>query len=203
MNTEQLSIWNSEFGAQYTDRNDREMPARRRSWATMLAEIETDSILEVGCNAGWNLTYLSGLGRGGLAGIEPQSYAVARAKSRLPQCDVRQASAFDLPFADQSFDLVFTSGVLIHIHRDDLPRAMAEMYRVSRRYVLYIEYDAAEETEIHYHGEENALWKRNHRKAWNDVFPELRVVRRGHWDTADGYDDCGWCLFEKPDWQAA
>lgn len=198
MSTTQLDIWTSDFGAHYTDRNDREIPARRRSWAHMLENITTSSILEVGCNVGWNLAYLRDLGREGLAGIEPQAYAVERARLRLPGCDIRQGNAFALPFPDVSFDLVFTSGVLIHIHGDDLGTAMEEICRVSRRYVLYVEYDAAQETPIEYRGVPDALWKRDHHAAWLAAHPELRVVKRGHWDAADGYDDCGWCLFEKP-----
>ena len=112
----------------------------------MLEDVSTASILEVGCNVGWNLAYLRDLGCGGLAGIEPQSYAVERARQRMPGCDIRQGTAFALPFADSSFDMVFTSGVLIHIHGDDLGTAMEEMYRVSRRYILYVEYDAEQET---------------------------------------------------------
>lgn len=198
MNTEQLDIWTSDFGAAYTDRNDRELPGRRDCWAAMLDGIDTESILEVGCNVGWNLRYLTDLGRAGLAGVEPQSYAVNRARTRLPEADVRQGSAFELPFGDASFDLVFTSGVLIHIHSGDIGRALDEMYRVSRRYLLYIEYDAAEETSIHYHGEDSALWKRDHRALWQTAYPNLRVVASGHWGPEQGYDDCGWCLFEKP-----
>ncbi len=197
MNTEQLEIWGSRFGADYTDRNDREIKARRESWHYMLAEVDTESILEVGCNVGWNLTYLDGHGRSGLAGVEPQSYAVSRARKRLPNCQLVQGNAFNLPFDDNSFDLVFTSGVLIHIHGDDLERAFAEMYRVSRRYLLYIEYDAEHETAISYHGKESALWKRNHRGAWLAAYPDLVTVKQGHWDHAAGYDNCSWCLFEK------
>lgn len=197
MNTTQLDIWTSDFGARYTDRNDRELPARRGAWEHMLDGVATSSILEVGCNVGWNLSYLRDLGRTGLAGIEPQTGAVERATSRLPDCDIRQGNAFDLPFADLSFDLVFTSGVLIHIHPDDLKTAMEEMYRVTRRYVLYVEYDAPDETPIAYRGVTDALWKRDHEAAWMAAHPELKVVRRGHWGQVDGYDSCGWCVFEK------
>lgn len=197
MNTSQLDIWTSEFGARYTDRNDKELPARRGAWAHMLRDIPTSSILEVGCNVGWNLSYLHDMGREGLAGIEPQSGAVDRAKSRLPSCDIRQGNAFDLPFPDAHFDLVFTSGVLIHIHPDDVKTALDEMYRVSRRYILYIEYDADEETPIHYRGVSDALWKRDHEATWRAAHPRLTPLRRGHWGMVDGYDSCGWCLFEK------
>ncbi len=196
--TKQLEIWKSNFGADYTDRNNRKFPRRIAAWRHMMTGIDAPRILEVGCNVGWNLTYLSQIGDYELHGIEPQPYAVKAARERSDEFTVQVGDAFNLPFADDSFDLVFTSGVLIHIHPDDLPRAMAQIHRVSRRYVLYVEYDGPQEVGIAYRGQESALWKRNHRSAWQQAFPDLMPVRSGLWTEANDYDDCSWCLFEKP-----
>ena len=46
------------------------------------------------------------------------------------------ASATKLPFADGSFDLVLSSEMLEHLPTDDYRQAIAEMSRVSRRYLL-------------------------------------------------------------------
>jgi pseudaminic acid biosynthesis-associated methylase len=196
--TKQLALWRSEFGRDYTDRNDVERPARIEVWRRILDGVPVGSILEVGCNAGWNLEYLHRLGYTDAQGIEPQTYAVEQLRARRPHLRAQVGTAFDLPFADASFDLVFTSGVLIHIDGADLPRALAEMHRVSRRFVLAIEYDHPTEQEIHYRGHDGALWKRDHGAAWQRAFPALRELRRGHLGAADGYDDCTFHLFEKP-----
>ena len=113
--TPQLALWRSEFGASYTVRNDLERPARVESLRTVLAGLEIAHALEVGCNVGWNLRYLRQVGVPRVWGIEPQRFAVARARARDPELDVFEGTAFDLPFKDRRFDLVFTSGVLIHI----------------------------------------------------------------------------------------
>jgi pseudaminic acid biosynthesis-associated methylase len=195
--TAQLALWRSEFGRSYTDRNDHAKPERQVSWGKLIGGLTIERALEVGCNVGWNLSYLAGLGVPSLYGIEPQRYAVERARARDPGFGVLQGTAFDLPFKDGWFDLAFTSGVLIHISPDDAPRAMAELYRVSRRYLVAIEYDHPTEVEVAYRGHEGALWKRDHGALWQRLYPSLRLRKRIELHAADGYDDCTAHLFEK------
>ena len=54
----QLALWRSEFGRSYTDRNDVAKPERVLSWQRLLGGIVPTRAIEVGCNVGWNLTYL-------------------------------------------------------------------------------------------------------------------------------------------------
>jgi len=193
--TQQLDLWRSSFGQEYTDRNDREKPERIAAWRELLDGIDVKSAIEVGCNAGWNLAYLTTIGIPEVVGIEPQPYAVARAKER--GFVAIQGTAFALPAADASFDLAFTSGVLIHIAPSDLGRALDELYRVSRRYLVAIEYDHTSETEVAYRGHAGALWKRDHGATWQSRYPDLKVVKKIFLDEARGYDDCTAYLFEK------
>ncbi len=195
--TPQLALWCSEFGASYTERNDLERPARVDSFRTILAGLDVTHALEVGCNVGWNLRYLRTLGVPRVWGIEPQRFAVARARARDPELDVFEGTAFDLPFKDGRFDLVFTSGVLIHIGPDQLGAALAEMARVSRRYLLTIEYDHEREVEIAYRGHAAALWKRDHAAAVTAHCPGFARIRTGFLRPADGYDDCTYHVFER------
>ena len=195
--TSQLALWSSEFGASYTDRNDRELPARALAWRSMVGGLQIKRVLEVGCNVGWNLHYLAAVGDYERYGVDPQAYATHRARLTRPDCNIVQGDAFDIPFKAGYFDLAFTCGVLIHIGPNDLPRALDEIYRVSRRYILYIEYDGAEETDLQYRGRKDALWKRDHRAIWQNQHPDLTVLRSGVWGADHAFDDCGWCLFEK------
>lgn len=197
METSQLALWRSEFGRDYTDRNDRELPERVAAWRRLLDGLAPARVLEVGCNVGWNLEYLRRLGAGELYGVEPQAYAVARARARGPAFGVVQGTAFDLPFRDGWFDLAFTSGVLIHIAGEQIGAALDEIYRVSRRWIVAIEYDHPSEQEVRYRGHAAALWKRDHGALWQARYPSLRRVRRLALGAADGYDDCTAHLFEK------
>ena len=194
--TPQLALWTSEFGRHYTDRNDVPRPARVETWRRILPA-GVRRALEVGCNVGWNLTYLAELDVPELVGIEPQPYAVERARRRASDYAVLQGSAFELPFRDGWFDLAFSSGVLIHIGPADLGRALDEMYRVSRRWIVAIEYDHPTEVEIEYRGHAGALWKRDHGAAWRARFPGLIETATGRLGADDGYDDCTFHVFEK------
>lgn len=199
MQTEQLELWRSAFGREYTDRNDQEKPERVVSWRRLLDGIVPERVLEIGCNVGWNLEYLRRLGVADLYGMEPQPYAVSRARARNPRFNVLHGTAFELPFRDGFFDLVFTSGVLIHIAPDEVGKALDEMFRVSRRYIVAIEYGAASQPdqEVLYRGKQSALWKRDHGALWRRRYPQLREIRTLQLGVADGYDDCTANLFEK------
>jgi pseudaminic acid biosynthesis-associated methylase len=193
----QLALWRSEFGRDYTDRNDVAKPERIATWRRVLGDIAPTRVVEVGCNVGWNLVYLKEVGVPELYAVEPQTYAVERARARSPELGVLCGTAFDLPFRDGFADLAFTSGVLIHIAPTDVPAAMAEMYRVSRRWIIAIEYDAPVEQAIKYRGTDESLWKRDHGALWQAHYPELKLVRRLELGAADGYDDCTAHVFEK------
>jgi pseudaminic acid biosynthesis-associated methylase len=200
MQTSQLELWRSAFGREYTDRNDQEKPERVSSWRRLLDGVEMPKrACEVGCNVGWNLEYLRRLGVEELYAVEPQTYAVQRARARNPLFNVMHGTAFDLPFRDKFFDLAFTSGVLIHIAPDQIGTAMDEIYRVSRRYIVAIEYGMAhqQEQEVLYREKQSALWKRDHGAVWQRRYPDLKLVRTLELDVADGYDDCTAQLLEK------
>ncbi|HET7502727.1 MAG TPA: pseudaminic acid biosynthesis-associated methylase [Kofleriaceae bacterium] len=197
IDTPQLALWRSEFGRAYTERNDRDRPERVAAWRGLLDGIQPARVLEVGCNVGWNLVYLERLGIRELNGIEPQPVAVERARKRHPRFNVMHGTAFELPFRDGWCDLVFTSGVLIHIAPDSLGRALDEIHRVARRWIVAIEYDDPREHEICYRGQTGALWKRDHGRLWRSRHPDLQLVRRLALGRDDGYDDCTAHLFEK------
>ena len=193
----QLQLWRSQFGREYTDRNDVAKPERVVSWQRLLDGIVPQRVVEVGCNVGWNLTYLRELGVKELYAVEPQPYAVEKARARNPEYNVLCGTGFDLPFKDGFADLAFTSGVLIHVAPADIAKVMAEMYRVSRRYIVAIEYDWPTEEEIKYRGKGDSLWKRPHGAMWQAAYPALRAIRKLELAPSDGYDNCTAHLFEK------
>ncbi|MGD0623538.1 MAG: pseudaminic acid biosynthesis-associated methylase [Thermodesulfobacteriota bacterium] len=195
----QLETWQGEFGNAYTDRNQIDWQIRLPAFQKMVQELTIHRVLEVGCNRGHNLLALAEiLGDGSeVVGIEPNRYALAIARSASVQVGVLYGHAFDLPFKNDYFDLVFSAGVLIHIPPAHLPEALTEIYRVSKRYLLSIEYFAEEETVIYYRDHEDLLWKRNFLRHWQTQFPDLRLIRTGYWGREDGFDRTHWWLLEK------
>lgn len=132
-------------------------------------------ILEVGSNVGLQLAFLQKLGFQHLYGIEINRSAIEICKKNTKNIDVIQASAFDIPFRDNYFDLVFTSGVLIHISPDDIKKAMQEIVRCSSNYVWGFEYFAENYTEVLYRGKSDLLWKTNFSQLYLNTCPELTL----------------------------
>lgn len=204
--TDQLRFWRGDFGNAYTDRNDSQaalLRARVALWAAILdatVGAPPRSILEVGANVGNNLRALRQLTGAELFAVEPN--AKARAKlvedQVVPAANVRDGFAAGLDFPPGSVDLAFTSGVLIHIHPDDLLASCQGIHRTSARYVGCIEYFSDREEEINYRGHAERLFKRDFGSFWLDNFPDLAVVKYGFaWKRLTGLDNLTWWLFEK------
>ncbi len=199
MTYSQAEAWKGEFGNEYTDRNVVDWHALLPAFQSMVGGLPIKRLLEVGCNRGHNLVALAELlGKGAeVVGVEPNEYALELARTSSSRIAILQGHAFDLAFKDEYFDLVFTAGVLIHIPLADLPLAMAEIYRVSRRYILAIEYFAEKETVIHYREHDDLLWKRDFLHIYQAQFPDLTLIRNGYWGREDGFDRTHWWLLEK------
>lgn len=188
--TGQIRTWTGDFGREYTDRNSF-TPAEldelyRRNYGITRREVnqrflsgvpKQARILEVGCNMGNQLLLLQQMGFTNLHGIEIQSYALDRAKQRLDGAVLTQASAFEIPYADRSFDLIFTSGVLIHIAPGDLPRALGEIHRCANTWIWGFEYYAPEMTEVQYRGQKSLLWKTDYAREYLRQFEDLELVQ--------------------------
>ena len=139
--------------------------------------MKINRILEVGCNVGNQLLLLKKMGYPNLWGIELQDYAVEIARKRTSGINIVKSSAFDIPFKDSYFDLVFTSGVLIHISPDDIDKALDEMYRCTNKYIWGFEYYSGGYQMVNYRGSNNLLWKTDFAKLFLDRFPDLKLVR--------------------------
>ena len=197
MCSEQLDAWTGDIGGDYHSRNHRAgLKQRIRLWAQILGDIEPKSILEVGAGTGTNLVALGSITDAVLAAIEPSvAGANALCIARIP-CYHGTAQA--IPVATRGRDLVFTSGVLIHIPPDELDAALDEIYRVSSRYIACIEYFADEPETKMYHGRDNLLFKRDFGAYWLERSPDLEVVRTGFaWRTTTGLDNLTYWLFQR------
>jgi SAM-dependent methyltransferase len=88
-------------------------------------------VLDVGCGPG-ALTgeLVRRLGAGAVAAVDPSDPFVAAARERFPDVDVQQATAEQLPYADDTFDAALAQ-LVVHFMTD--PAAgVAEMRRVTR-----------------------------------------------------------------------
>jgi len=195
----QLGVWKGEFGNAYTDRNVDDWRRRVPAFKNMIGGLGIARVLEVGCNRGLNLlTLLDVLGpEADIIGLEPNQHALQLARQASPSVAAVWGNAYQIPFRSDWFDLVFTAGVLIHIPDDGLARALQEIVRVSRRYILAVEYFAEEDTSIPYRGHDELLFKRDFGRHYLRNAPGLNLVRSGYWGPEDGFDRTHWWLFSK------
>jgi len=120
---------------------------------------------------------LQSMGFNDLYGIELQQIAVDISKKHTKNINIIQGSALDLPFKDKYFDLVYTTGVLIHISPDNIDQVMGEISRVSKKYIWGLEYYNEDYIAIKYRGNENLLWKGNFPKIYMEKFPDLSLIK--------------------------
>ncbi len=173
MNTGQLQHWRGDFGRAYTDRNSLTPTALdalyRKNFGVarselnrrFLADIPRESrILEVGCNEGNQLCALREMGFAQLYGIEVQEYALRRARNRSEFARLALATAFEIPFPDGFFDVVFTSGVLI----------------CAGGFIWGLEYYSPQPMEVTYRGHQSLLWKADYASLYLNLFDDLDPV---------------------------
>lgn len=181
-------MWEGSFGDHYTVRNRVGWEKRVPFWHDVLARTKAQSIIEFGCNAGWNLRAIREVDPTlRTFGVDVNHTALAEAREAglaVDEWDVRD------PLCTGGFDLAFTSGVLIHLDAKAVERAMKVVMMASCRWVLAVEYAAEEEVMVPYRGYTDALWKRPFGKMYEGL--GLRLVHTSH---APGFDDCtGWLL---------
>jgi SAM-dependent methyltransferase len=213
--SEVVKEWASSWGDSYQARNSSNWESiknRARLFGDIFQAMETAnkanpspqpfpaSVIEVGGGCGDNLRAIDMI------------YERSRQPVKLMSCDpnegARKAMAdvatvmpgdlSALPYGDDAADLVFTSGVLIHVPPPELDRALSEIYRVAKRWILSIEYynNVPEEIPL-YRGQSGMLWRRDWGEAWMAKYPEIKCIGNGFaWKRTTGLDNLHWFLFE-------
>ena len=188
--TFQEAAWSGDFGKEYTERNTFDIEqlnalyiknygvSREQMNLEFIGSLNKEyKILEVGTNSGNQLALLQKMGFKNLYGIEINEHAVDLARKRLKGINVIQGSAFDIPFKDNFFDLVYTAGVLIHISKDDVNKVISEMHRCSKKYIWGFEYYSNDAKEVSYRGNTNLLWKADFSGLFRKLFPDLNLLK--------------------------
>lgn len=103
--------------------------------AKVCTDLKFKSVLDVGCGPGFSV--MEFLVRGHKTqGVEPCEY-LHKNELRVPSAlgVVKKAQIISIPFALESFDLVFCTDVLEHLPEDEVHKAISELIRVSKKYV--------------------------------------------------------------------
>ena len=203
MHSSLTEIWRGQFGNAYIDRCPADDERVRRStmaWANLLKRLAHDpprSILEVGANVGANILALKRLTTAELWALEPNALARESLSRILPMERILDAEAQEIPLEEKSVDLVFTCGVLIHIHPDQLLAACSQIVRCARKYVICVEYFSHEPETKRYRERDGLLFKRDFGSFYLDHFQKLKIVDCGFsWQRMTGDDNTTWWILE-------
>lgn len=94
-----------------------------------------ETVLDAGCGEGFTAElFLQAMPALDLTGFDPYEPSIELAKLRNPRATFLVADIYNIPFEDDSFDVVGCFEVLEHLH--DAPRALKELGRVARNAVV-------------------------------------------------------------------
>jgi SAM-dependent methyltransferase len=125
--------------------------------------------LDVGCGTGALASRLADAGYE-MAGVDPSDGMLGILRERAPAVRAERASGTDLPFADNSFDLVLSVAVMHHIaDPEDVRRTLAEMVRVARHSGRILVWD---------HNPRNPYWARLMARVPQDTGEERLIPER-------------------------
>lgn len=152
-----IDYWNK-----YTDDNESKYNEEFSKFIRDLAtSLRANNVLEVGCNSGNDLRSFPN--DFDVHGVDLNDHALDIAKKKLPSFKFQNGSIIDLPYEESSIDFVFTHYVLNYISENKIDKAIKELYRVSKKYILNCELYDENESPI---DGNSKLWKRNIYKRW-------------------------------------
>lgn len=203
MENEQINFWTKEYTEEYIKRNSNfDFDLGVKAWKQITRNVETPKkILECGCNIGRNVNFLNTVfpeASKSIIEVAKQPFEIVTNTYSFEYAENKPIIEAELPNA--YFDMVFTNGVLIHIHPDELLSNMKRMYEFSSRYIIMGEYFNRTPTMIEYRNQLNKLFKSDFGKTFITNF-DVKLVDYGflwghEYDTA-GFDDITWWVFEK------
>lgn len=94
-------------------------------------------VLDIGFGGGEYCAQLSARGFA-VEGIDISTTAVKFAKTKFPDIQFHEASATDLPFNDDSFDVILCLGIFEYMSEQEVEKSISEIFRVlSKNGVVY------------------------------------------------------------------
>jgi SAM-dependent methyltransferase len=136
--------WERRGGQQYFNEQESQEDRERKSLfiADEIVKLSPKKVLEVGCGYGKNMMNIRKRLICELYGVDFSVSQINKAKELFTgQEDVKffVTNGASLPFEDNSFDVVFTSAVILHNKPVVADSIRNELIRVSRKYIVHSE----------------------------------------------------------------
>jgi len=200
--TPQEEFWFSAFGDEYSKRvsDDRIVLNNISLFSRALrAAGNLNSAIELGCNIGLNLRALNQINpEMTLTGYEINKFAAEEA-TNLNLATIYQDTINKPITHDNKYDLALIKTVLIHINPDQLDSVYSNLYALSKRFILIVEYYNPTPVVVSYRGNDDRLFKRDFAGEMIDKY-KMKLVDYGfvyHRDHSFPLDDMTWFLLEK------
>ena len=190
-----VDFWKGDFGTAYTARNRVDWRARIPFWDRLVAKYGFRSVYEVGANAGWNFSAIKHTIHGyNIVTHGCEINGAARKQAENAGLSLEEELYFGTHTGlaynhSNEYELVYTSGVLIHVPPEELGAMMGAIVKASCDYVLAIEYESDQEEEVEYRGHTGKLWRRPYGKMYQDM--GLELIETGKLGGDDGFDKNG------------
>ncbi len=193
----QESHWKSKFGVKYTKRNKK--IKKSLFIKSVLKKIgKISNVFEFGTNIGNNLDIIKKKDKKiETYGVEINPFACQIAQKKGHK--VINTSVKGKIKLSKKFDLVITSGLLIHINPKDLKKVYKNIFSLSKKYILIAEYFSQDPLAIKYRGKKNLLFKRDFAKEIKNKY-NLKIVDYGFiWseDKKHNLDNFNWFILKK------
>ena len=111
-----------------------------------LKELKWSSLFEAGCGFGWNLKRAKQeFPENDIGGLDFSLLQLYNGRysyfKDIPEIAVVGGDITEMPYIDNAFDIGFSLGVFMNIHKAKINKAIDEMIRVSKKYIIHFEYD--------------------------------------------------------------
>jgi|TARA_B100001750_G_scaffold153823_1_gene123340 ubiquinone/menaquinone biosynthesis C-methylase UbiE len=152
--------YDTEFWKNYALENESRINEEFTKFITDLAmSLRCTSVLEIGCGTGIDLQKFQESFE--VYGLDLNDYALDIARKNLPNVNFKNGDITKIPYEDSSIDFIFTHKLLNYLDDETLDAGVAEMFRVSRKYIVNCELFRESEEQI----DENMKY-RNMLKRW-------------------------------------
>ena len=113
-------------------------PGLLKAMADMLAGLIRPNVLEIGCGGGKWTKWLFEMGAETVTAVDVHQTALDDAAKHVPHATYLLGDGKRLPVPDDSFDMVFTYDVLLHLPTELVFGYFQESYRVADRLVFQL-----------------------------------------------------------------
>jgi len=161
--------------------------ARREYLARNICALNSiSSVIEMGCNVGSNLYAIHKINPGiRLAGVDINEvavrYGLEKFRAENIQADLKTMSLYNIDtIPEKSYDVVFTSAVLMHLPPDNLNIVLKNFKRIACKFIIHLELHAFSESEYLYHKKLTQKrfrdrWCRDYFTAYNGIIEESKI----------------------------